>query len=100
MDLPPDFPVVSSPRPPTKASTAQIESYITICMGLSGKTRDEVIKGAVEMCGSLDVAALAVGAEIERGTADLMQAFPGGVENSNSVIGVSCHLHPIHDPVG
>jgi hypothetical protein len=60
-----------------------------MCMRLFNKTRDDVIKGAVEMCGSLDVAALAVGAEIERGKADLMQAFPEGVENSNMVIGVS-----------
>jgi len=47
------------------------------------------------MCGSLDVAALAVGAEIERGKADLMQAFPEGVENSNMVIG--CKPRPGED---
>lgn len=58
-------------------------------------TRDEVIKGAVEMCGSLDRAALAAEAEIERGKAALTQAFPEGAEHCKNAIGVSCHL-PSH----
>lgn len=87
MNFRPDIPIVSSRRPLPKASTAQIESYVDMCMRLFNKTRAEVEKAAVEMCGSLDVAALAVGAEIERGRADLMRAFPEGAENSNNALG-------------
>lgn len=69
-----------------KASTAQIESYLTMCMGLFDVTREEVIAGAVQMCGSLDVAALAAEAEIERGRADIMRAIPDGIENAKCVV--------------
>jgi len=66
-----------------------------MCMGLFAMTREEVIAGAVQMCGSLDVAALAAEAEIKRGRADIMRALPDGIENSKSVMGVSRRL-PSH----
>ena len=57
--------------------------------------REEVIRGAVEMCGLLDVAALATDAKIERGRANILQALPDGIENARCVMGVSHHL-PSH----